>query len=88
MRNETCRRRFIQNIAPEPIGPYSQVIRAGDFISPSGVQLGVGTTQHGNANGDNIKEQTEQSNNRIYFPMFLDCGFRSLQNRSSRKLVI
>ncbi|MEG0267736.1 MAG: RidA family protein [Carnobacterium sp.] len=45
--------------APEPIGPYSQVIKAGDFIFPAG-QLGVNPTT-GKMVGNGIKEQTEQA---------------------------
>ncbi|WP_414838721.1 RidA family protein [Carnobacterium sp. TMP28] len=45
--------------APEPIGPYSQVIKAGDFIFPAG-QIGVDAVS-GKLVGENITEQTEQA---------------------------
>lgn len=45
--------------APEPIGPYSQVIKAGDFIFPAG-QIGVDPIT-GKLIGDSIEDQTKQA---------------------------
>lgn len=61
--------------APQPIGPYAQVIKAGDFIFPAG-QLGVDPIS-GKLIGSTIKEQTEQAIKNI--SSVLEAAGSSLQ---------
>jgi 2-iminobutanoate/2-iminopropanoate deaminase len=62
--------------APEPIGPYSQVIKAGDFIFPAG-QIGVDAAS-GKLVGESIEEQTEQALNNL--SAVLEAAGSSLQH--------
>lgn len=62
--------------APEPIGPYSQVIKAGDFIFPAG-QVGVDPVT-GKIVSENIKEQTEQAMKNL--SAVLEAAGSSLQH--------
>lgn len=46
------------NNAPEAIGPYSQAVKAGEFVYTSG-QIGI-NPKTGEIDGKDIKEQTKQ----------------------------